>query len=284
LPVTFTGPVLSVNPHLLKTTKFHGQLELGVVNGIRRRCIAPVGTQGLTGAETFGPAHAGISSGIHQLPFIAIGTGIATGYRGRCRVVAVIGIPGTGTTGHPAQIGTVVVLINKTADAPVVISLMRTPATFGFLIAQVQPGILTGSGDGRSQYQLIRFGRVIGKTLRCIELTAREFTGAIAKTFRPGAFAGGYKPFNVVAGNTTAGKRRLFNRTTTGVPLAIGTNTGTIAVKAVARLTGFPPGKAQTVGNPLRFQRGIGKVNPYRLSSDIRQQLIHFIRGTRHSK
>src|SRR5690606_1373452 len=269
---------------LLKTTKFHGQLELGVVNGIRRRCIAPVGTQGLTGAETFGPAHAGISSGIHQLPFIAIGTGIATGYRGRRGVFAVIGIPGTGTTGHPAQIGTVVVLINKTADAPVVISLMRTPATFGFLIAQVQPGILTSGGDGRSQYQLIRFGRVIGKTLRGIKFTAREFTGTETKTFSPGTFACRNKPFNVTAGNAATGKGGLLNRATTGVPLAIGTNTGTIAVKAVARLTGFPPGKAQTVGNPLRFQRGIGKVNPYRLGTNIGQQLIHFIRGTRHSK
>src|SRR5690606_39633081 len=115
--------------------------------------------------------------------------------------------------------------------------------------------ILTGSCDSGSQYQLVSLGRVIGKTLRGIKFTAREFTGTETKTFRPGAFAGGYKPFNVVAGNTTAGKRRLFNRTTTSVPLAIGTNTGTIAVKAVAGLAGFPPGKAQTVGNPLRFQR-----------------------------
>src|SRR5690606_13269811 len=109
-----------------------------------------------------------------------------------------------------------------------------------------------------------------------IKFTAQEFTGTETKTFRPGTFACRNKPFNVTAGNAATGKRRLFNRTTTSVPLAIGTDTGTITVKTVAGLAGFPPGKAQTVGNPLRFQRGIGKVNPYRLSSDIRQQLIHF--------
>src|SRR5690606_41229582 len=144
----------------------------------------------------------------------------------------------------------------------VVISLMRPPAAFGFLIAQVQPGILTSGGDGRSQYQLIRFGRVIGKTLRGIKFTAREFTGAITKTFRPGAFAGGYKPFNVVAGNTTAGKRRLFNRATASVPLAIGTDTGTITVKTVAGLAGCPPGKVEAVSHPPRVQRCPRRVRP----------------------